>query len=254
MLPEYHEDAVMTDDITTTNNELASWLKSPWYSVDEAMNLIMGFAPSTYRFDYGKEQDMPEGSVPIYRALIQAIREFKLPVYIRNIAITSEEAILLLNESFQENVVSYDEYLHSCWWHDGKLFRHQLIDWLEENKIPSKSFGVLQSAIAINAPSASTGSRKDTARITATRKACEEVAEELHQEKNAFESNKDNWKPRLLDDTGRTTKKIFMETAQNHLSEILHRDTAVEAWRNVPTELKHRGRVREQLSSTESPT
>lgn len=121
-----------TEDTTIVNSDLASWWKSPWLSVDEAMNLILGFAPSTYRFDYVNEQDMPDGSVPIYRALVQAIRGFKLPVHIRNMAITNEEAILLLNESFQENVVSYDDYLHSCWWHDGKLSTYQLIEWLED--------------------------------------------------------------------------------------------------------------------------
>lgn len=62
------------EDAAAVQSELDSWKKSPYFSVDEAMNLIMGYLPSTYKFDGVKEQYMPKGSVPIYRALIQDIR------------------------------------------------------------------------------------------------------------------------------------------------------------------------------------
>lgn len=228
-------------------DELNLWKQVPKLSVDEFMNLLFGLVPGTVKFDYGNPESWPKGSAIIHKLLTDDIRAEKL-------------FVMIADPHRDPRISEYFSEIYGLsgnpWWADadGKLFRHQLIEWLEENKIPSKFFGVLQPAVVINARSASTGSRKDIARITATRKACEEVTEELHQEKSAFESNKNNWKPGLLDDTGRTTKKIFMETAQNRLSEKLHRDTAVEAWRNVPTELKHRGRVREQLSSTESTT
>ena len=234
MFLESHKGAVMIEDANTTNSELASWLKSPWYSVDEAMNLIMGFAPSTYRFDYAKEQDMPDGSIPIYRALIQAIRDFKLPIHIRNMAITNEEAILLLNESFQENVVSYDEYLHSCWWHDGKLSKHQLIEWLEGESISSEFFNIPQKSQILR--STSTGSRKDIDRINATRKICEEVIAEISHEQHGFQVNneyKTNW-------------ESFAAAVQAKLGAKPHRDAAREEWKKVDNNIKHTGRKPDQ--------
>ena len=104
----------------------------------------------------------------------------------------------------------------------------------------------LQPPSTMKAAPLSTGSRKDTRRIEATKHACAEITEELSQEKRIFDCDKDNWEPKLLFDTGRTTKDIFMEAVKNRLNEKPHRDTAWEAWKMVSADLKHRGRVRDQ--------
>jgi len=92
----------------------------------------------------------------------------------------------------------------------------------------------------------STGSKKDSERIKATRHACEEVAVDLHNEKQLFECNKSNWKQNLIFDNGKTNWKTFLRTVETRLGFKPHHDAAREAWKHVPDNLKHNGRMREQ--------
>jgi len=107
------------------------WRKSPYLTVDEAMNVILGSEPGKYWFDNMPESKMPSKAVPIYRALINDIREFNLCVYFNEIKATDAS---VLN---QLNVVSYDEYLHSCWWHEGKILTEDLKAWLRDKSFPN---------------------------------------------------------------------------------------------------------------------
>lgn len=92
----------------------------------------------------------------------------------------------------------------------------------------------------------STGSRKDTERINATRKVCEELAEELLQERQAFESDKNTWKPNLLNYiNGKTNWNTFFKVAAERLDDKPHRDTAREVWKKVPAKYTHPGRMPE---------
>jgi len=93
----------------------------------------------------------------------------------------------------------------------------------------------------------STGSRKDDVRIEATRQGCDKVTEKLHQEKQIFDNDNDNWEPKLLSDKGKITRETYMAAVQTRLGETkLHRDTADAAWKALPTTLKHQGRPQEQ--------
>ncbi|MDR3358715.1 MAG: hypothetical protein LBN96_07710 [Desulfovibrio sp.] len=92
----------------------------------------------------------------------------------------------------------------------------------------------------------STGSRKDLTRINATRQACEEVAEELLQEKRLFESSKDTWKQRLLFDNGKTNWNTFSSAVESRLGQPPHYEAARAEWKKLPEGIKHKGRVREQ--------
>ena len=125
-----------TEDKTINEADLDLWRKAPCLTVDEAMNLISGVTPGTYRFDYENESKLPAEAVPIYRALIKAIREFGLCLYFNGTKATDES---ILN---QLNVVSYDEYLHSCWWHEGKIRTEDLKNWLRGKGFPSTFFEI----------------------------------------------------------------------------------------------------------------
>ena len=92
----------------------------------------------------------------------------------------------------------------------------------------------------------STGSRKDVTRINATRKVCEEVAEELLQEKRLFENSKDTWKQILLFDNGKTNWQTFSRAVETRLGQPPHYEAARAEWKKLPESLKHKGRVREQ--------
>ncbi|WP_302737939.1 hypothetical protein [uncultured Desulfovibrio sp.] len=92
----------------------------------------------------------------------------------------------------------------------------------------------------------STGSRKDTERINATRQVCEQLLEELLQERQAFENNRNTWKPSLLNHiNGMTNWKIFYEAAAARLGDKPHRDAAREVWEKVSDNFKHDGRMPE---------
>jgi hypothetical protein len=122
--------------------------------------------------------------------------------------------------------------------------------YFDQNEIFAQfSFLAQEEAAQPPYPSAapvSTGSRKDVERIAVTRQACESVRKELEQEKQTFDSDRDNWMPSLLFDTGKTTKKRFLEAVEKRLGAKPHHDTAMEEWRKVPSNLKHKGRVQEQ--------
>jgi len=86
------------------------------------------------------------------------------------------------------------------------------------------------------------GSRKDKARIGATRQACEEVRKEIEQGEHLFEvpdKDKTNLKHNY-----KTNYKTFLEAVSNKLTPMApHKTTAREEWKKVPARLKHIGRV-----------
>ena len=91
-----------------------------------------------------------------------------------------------------------------------------------------------------------TGSRKDITRINATRKVCEELVEELLQERQALENDKNSWKPRLFNYiNGKTNWDTFFKFAATRLGNKPHRDTAREVWKKVPAKYIHPGRMPE---------
>ena len=92
----------------------------------------------------------------------------------------------------------------------------------------------------------STGSRKDIPRINAARQVCEQLLEELLQERQAFESGKNTWKPRLLNHiNGKTNWDTFVKVAETRLGDKPHRDAAREVWKKVPAAYIHPGRMPE---------
>lgn len=92
----------------------------------------------------------------------------------------------------------------------------------------------------------STGSRKDFERIKATREICEELVQELLQERQTFENSRNTWKPNLLRSNGKTNFVIFFKTAMKHLGNKPHRAAARAVWEKVPGNLKHNGRMPEE--------
>jgi len=81
------------------------------------------------------------------------------------------------------------------------------------------------------------GSRKDSTRINATRKACEEVREEIKRGKHCFEIN----------DTRKTNHKTFLAAVSEKLASIKPHIVTVEAeWGKVDKSIKHNGRVPDQ--------
>ena len=126
------------------------------------------------------------------------------------------------------------------------VYEHNLADLEKQNPdiFTRSTVSTLVQTSPCDTPS--TGSRKDTIRIKATRQACEKVMEELNQEKQAFDNDKDNWTPNLLSDTGKTKKGTFMDAVKARLDAQPHRDTAAEFWKEVSADLKHSGRMPEQ--------
>ena len=92
----------------------------------------------------------------------------------------------------------------------------------------------------------STGSKKDIARINATRQVCKEVAEDLLIEKQAFENDKNTWKPNMIHPNGKTNWEFFERTVAKRLGTKPHHLTARAEWKKVPDNLKHNGRMPEQ--------
>jgi hypothetical protein len=95
-------------------------------------------------------------------------------------------------------------------------------------------------------PPPSTGSRKDTKRINATRQACIEVVKELLIERQAFENDKNTWQPNILGLNGKTNWKIFERMVAKRLGTKPHIETARAEWKHVPGTFKHDGRMPEQ--------
>lgn len=112
-------------------NELEIWKKSPYLSVDEAMNLILGYVPCELKFDFQKEETMPSISIPIYRTMIEDIQKFRLTIHFDNTPATKDNI---------SNFVSFEELYDSCWWHRGKLLNTDIKQWLINNKIDSEFF------------------------------------------------------------------------------------------------------------------
>ncbi len=92
----------------------------------------------------------------------------------------------------------------------------------------------------------STGSRKDTERINATRQVCEQLLEELLQERQAFESDRNTWKPSLLYSNGKTLWETFFSAVETRLGRKPHHAAARAEWKKVPGKLKHNGRMPDQ--------
>jgi hypothetical protein len=82
-----------------------------------------------------------------------------------------------------------------------------------------------------------TGSTKDNARITATRKACATIRAEIEQEKHGFQ----------VCNKYKTNHDHFQRAVKAAMGNVSpHRDTMREEWKKVPPAIKHTGRVPEQ--------
>ena len=116
-------------------NELDLWKQVPKLSVDEFMNLIFGLVPGTVKFDYGNPENWPNGAAVIYKLLTADIWAEKLFV-----TIDDPHRDPRISEYFSERY----GLSGNPWWADvdGKLSKHQLIEWLEKKGIPSEFLGV----------------------------------------------------------------------------------------------------------------
>lgn len=117
------------------------WQQYYQLTVDEAMNLISGFEPETYRFCYANEEDMPPDSVPIYRALIHDLNA--------SVIAPSHTPLLVMYFSGEKadfpNICKFvhgDEFDNSCWWSGGKLQVADLKKWLRQRGFSSTFFEV----------------------------------------------------------------------------------------------------------------
>ncbi len=131
---------------------------------------------------------------------------------------------------------------------EGKGITHALVKSVLDalaKETESTSIAPSQPQVQATKPH-STGSKKDTDRIQATRQACEEAAKELLLEKQVFANNKKHWQQNLLFDNGKTNWKTFIGNVEARLASKAHYETAREAWKQVPSSLKHNGRMREQ--------
>jgi len=107
------------------------WEKESQLTVEEAMNLISGFEPGTYKFCFANEIDMPPDSVDIYKALVNDLNNFKdIFMYI-----DGEKADY---RRVCELVYLYDE--NFCWWSKGTLQVDDLKRWLRSRGIKSFFF------------------------------------------------------------------------------------------------------------------
>ncbi|GAB1536290.1 hypothetical protein ADMFC3_19210 [Geovibrio sp. ADMFC3] len=113
------------------NKNIKTWRLAPFLSVDDAMNLIIGVLPGTYKFDYVKDEDKPKEGVPIYEAMINDIQKFNLSIYFGK-ELACHENIGMF--------VSLEEYDFSCWWNTGKLSIEELKKWLVSKNIKSEFF------------------------------------------------------------------------------------------------------------------
>lgn len=244
-------------------NTLDLWKNVEYLSVDEFMCLLFGLEPGTVKFDYGNPRDWPEQAAVIYRILTDDIQAKKL-----HVTFDDTWGDPFINGAYDRFYAGTD----NPWWADGgdlhtigKLLKKRLVKWLAEKDIQSDFFGVAATEenrkktggvnttdsgpdqpVEYQTSPKSTGSRKDIIRIKETRQACEDVREELYQEKQVFDTDRDNWNPKLLFSTSKTTKEAFMTAVQKRLGGKPHRDVADEEWKTVSTDLKHRGRLPEQ--------
>ena len=85
------------------------WKQYHQLTVDEAMNLISGFEPGSYKFCGAIESEMPPHAVPIYRALVRDFKEFKITMHISGERVDWESICKLVHP---------DEFYnpYSSWW------------------------------------------------------------------------------------------------------------------------------------------
>ena len=126
----------MTTEDTTRKASLDDWKKSPFLTVDEALNLYLEIVPyeqGAFRFDYGGK--MPSKAMPVFRALALALCKFELHLYFSGKKITNADEL----QSF-----SYDRSVsYRCgysWWDKGKLLVKDLKNWLQLNGFSSNFF------------------------------------------------------------------------------------------------------------------
>lgn len=109
------------------------WKQYRQLTVDEAMNLISGFEPGTYKFCNVRESEMASNSVHIYRALAEDLIKFNIITHIRG-----EKADW---PNFCRLVASEDYYNpHSQWWDTALLQVDDLKKWLNSKGFKSVFF------------------------------------------------------------------------------------------------------------------
>ena len=131
----------LNEDVMTTLEapnvvDLDKWRKCPELTVDDAMNLILGFEPGTYSFDYENESSMPPDAVPIYRKLIHDIRKFELRINLNGIDVKDESSL------YWAVSLSGDESPGGYWWHDGRLLTIDLRGWIQKSGFPCTFFEI----------------------------------------------------------------------------------------------------------------
>jgi len=110
------------------------WKQYRQLTVDEAMNLISGFEPGSYKFCSAKEKDMPPESVPIYRALVHDFNSFKIKFYMAG------ERVDISNLG---KFIHPDEfYNNSCWWIQAILTVNDIKEWLIVHNFKSEFFEI----------------------------------------------------------------------------------------------------------------
>lgn len=121
-------------------NAFDLWKNVEKLSVDEFMCLLFDLTPGTVKFDYGNPELWPDGADIVYKLLFRDIWAEKLFV-----TIADPHRDPRNSEYFSETY----GLSGNPWWADGdgKLHKRQLIEWLSENKISSKFFGVSQALI-----------------------------------------------------------------------------------------------------------
>ena len=113
-------------------NHLDLYKHLQWLSIDDFMCLLFGYKPGTIKFDYGDPKDWPEHADIIYKLLSADILAKKLDVVFDD-PHRDPRGYEFFSESYEQP--------GNPWWEDGKLHKHQLVEWLAEKKIPSEFFG-----------------------------------------------------------------------------------------------------------------
>ncbi len=109
------------------------WKQYHQLTVDEAMNLISGFEPGTYRFCGAKESEMPPHAIPIYRAMVRDFKEFKITMHISGEQVDWDSICKLVHP---------DEFYnpYSVWWATALLQVVDIKSWLRSNHFKSDFF------------------------------------------------------------------------------------------------------------------
>ena len=109
------------------------WKQYHQLTVDEAMNLISGFEPGTYKFCGAKESEMPPNSVHIYRALVDDFKKFNIITQINGETADWPNICRLVHP---------DEFFnpYSSWWATALLQVADIKDWLKKRGFKSDFF------------------------------------------------------------------------------------------------------------------